>query len=218
MSRHPPGSNPGQAGLPVSMSSTQISTRRQWIAFARLLGPHLPTLPARLTPRTLTTTALDRSSSGWFAASPAGRGRPPDPHGPAPPSPFGARGPRSTAACRPRHPSCPTRAVRLRLRLRPGSRAPSRSSGRAERGSRSDRSTHTFPAGALLDANRNLLEETAVVQTGGERVFDSRSRAESHRILRPRYATALIRVRWRRGRAPGSIRPTSALTRRSARM
>jgi hypothetical protein len=69
MSRHPPGSNPGQAGLPVSMSSTQISTRRQWIAFARLLGPHLPTPPARLTPRTLTTTALDRSSSGWFAAS-----------------------------------------------------------------------------------------------------------------------------------------------------
>jgi hypothetical protein len=242
ISSHPPGSIPGWAGRPVSMSSIADFDTSSVDRFRSPSWPTPDTLTARLTPRTLTTTALDRSSSGWFAASPAGdRGGPPDPTARPPPSPMQHRinrsdllhrpplrvrgtpypstfaqktpvpdhptvrtGPdgalRAPFSCperrvrslgrllrvRPRHPSCPTRAVLLQ----PGSTAPSRSSGRAERGSRSERSTHTFPAGALLDANRNLLEEMAVVQTRGERVFDSRSRAGSRCILRPRYATA----------------------------
>jgi hypothetical protein len=68
--RHPPGSIPGRAGCPVLMSSIAVFDTS---SVDRSRSPSWPTpdaLTARLTPRTLTTTALDRSSSGWFAASP----------------------------------------------------------------------------------------------------------------------------------------------------
>jgi hypothetical protein len=70
ISRHPPGSIPGWAGHPVSMPSIAVFDTS---SVDRSRSPSWPTpdaLTARLTPRTLTTTALDRSSSGWFAASP----------------------------------------------------------------------------------------------------------------------------------------------------
>jgi hypothetical protein len=70
ISRHPPGSIPGWAGRPVSMSSIAVFDTSSVV---RSRSPSWPTpdaLTARLTPRTLTTTALDRSSSGWLAASP----------------------------------------------------------------------------------------------------------------------------------------------------
>ncbi len=46
-----------------------VSTRHQWIAHARLLGPHL-TRSKRAFSATLSTPALDRRTSRWFAASP----------------------------------------------------------------------------------------------------------------------------------------------------
>jgi hypothetical protein len=67
--------NPGWAGRPVSMSSIAAFDTSSVV---RSRSPSWPTpdaLTARLTPRTLTTAAVDRSSSGWFAASPAGRPR-----------------------------------------------------------------------------------------------------------------------------------------------
>jgi hypothetical protein len=70
ISRHPPGSIPDWAGRPVSMPSIAAFDTS---SVDRSRSPSWPTpdaLTARLTPRTLTTTALDRSSSGWFAASP----------------------------------------------------------------------------------------------------------------------------------------------------
>jgi hypothetical protein len=83
-SRRPPGSRPGWAGRPVSMPSrTAFDTS----SVDRSRSPSWPTpeaLTARLAPRTLTATALDRSNSGWFAASPC-RATADDhrPHGPA---------------------------------------------------------------------------------------------------------------------------------------
>jgi hypothetical protein len=46
-----------------------LSTRHQWFARARLRDPHLPRSTARLFPRRSPPSALDRGSSGWFAAS-----------------------------------------------------------------------------------------------------------------------------------------------------
>lgn len=46
-----------------------VSTRHQWIACARLLGPHLTRSP-RAFSATLSTPALNRRTSRWFAASP----------------------------------------------------------------------------------------------------------------------------------------------------
>jgi hypothetical protein len=89
ISRHPPGSIPGWAGRPVSMPSIAVFDTSSVV---RSRSPSWPTpdaLTARLSPRTLTTTALDRSSSGWFAASPR-RATADDhrPRRPAPPSPM----------------------------------------------------------------------------------------------------------------------------------
>jgi hypothetical protein len=79
---------PGWAGHPVSMSSNAAFDTS---SVDRSRSPSWPTpdaLTARLSPRTLTTTALDRSSSGRFAASPR-RAAAEDhqPIGLAPPSP-----------------------------------------------------------------------------------------------------------------------------------
>jgi len=60
---------PGRHTRPGFDVADSVSTRHQWIAFARLLGPHL-TRSRRAFSATLTTTALDRSSLRWFAASP----------------------------------------------------------------------------------------------------------------------------------------------------
>ena len=69
VSRHPPGSSRGTVTPPVSMSSEILSTRHQWFAYARLLGPHL-TRSRRAFSATLSTPALDRRTLRWFAASP----------------------------------------------------------------------------------------------------------------------------------------------------
>jgi hypothetical protein len=113
ISRHPPGSIPGWAGRPVSMPSIAVFDTS---SVDRSRSPSRPTpdaLTARLTPRTLTTTALDRSSSGWFAASPC-RATAEDhrPQGPAPPSPMQHRINQSDLLHRPplrvRGTPCPT--------------------------------------------------------------------------------------------------------------
>jgi hypothetical protein len=81
ISRLPPGSFPGSRFCPVSMSSCLPFDTS---SVDRLRSPSWP-IPAALTgatfPTTLTTTALDRSSSGWFATSPlqGGRGGTPAP-------------------------------------------------------------------------------------------------------------------------------------------
>jgi hypothetical protein len=65
-----------------------VSTRHQWIAHARLLGPHL-TRSKRAFSATLSTPALNRRTSRWFAASPCrttAEAHPPS--RPAPPSPM----------------------------------------------------------------------------------------------------------------------------------
>jgi hypothetical protein len=114
ISRHPPGSIPGWAGRPVSMSSIAVFDTS---SVDRSRSPSWPTpdaLTARLSPRTLTTTALDRSSSGWFAASPC-RATAEDhrPQGPAPPSPMQHRISQSDLLHRP--PLC-ARGTPCRLR------------------------------------------------------------------------------------------------------
>jgi hypothetical protein len=67
-----------------------FSTRPQWFALARLLGPHL-TRSRRAFSATLSTPTLDRRTPRWFAASPcratAEAHRPLDSR-PAPPSPM----------------------------------------------------------------------------------------------------------------------------------
>jgi hypothetical protein len=65
--RHPQ-THPGAPKHPRFRRHLCLSTRHQWFALARLLGSHLPR-SRRDFPPTLTTTALDRSSSRWFAAS-----------------------------------------------------------------------------------------------------------------------------------------------------
>jgi hypothetical protein len=72
--RTPPGQSTGTRQAhprapkhPRFRCHLNLSTRHQWFACARLRDPHLPA-QARLS-ATLTTTALDRSSSRWFAAS-----------------------------------------------------------------------------------------------------------------------------------------------------
>jgi hypothetical protein len=152
---------------------SQISTRRQWIAFARLLGPHLTRsrralLPGRSPPRLLTAAAR----GGLRPPLQGDRGRPPDPTArplhlrcstastgpifyidllsafgahptrlrsprrpPVPNHPTVRTGPDGALTApfscperrakflgrllrvRPRHPSCPTRAVRLPARF-----------------------------------------------------------------------------------------------------
>ena len=69
INRHPPDSSQSRKDSLVSMSPKLLTTLHQWFARARLRDPHLPRSKTRLFPTTLTTTALDRSSSGWFAAS-----------------------------------------------------------------------------------------------------------------------------------------------------
>jgi len=67
ISRHPPGSSQGSKASPVSMSPESFDTS----SVVRLRSPSCST-PAALKrdfSATLTTTALDRSSSRWFAAS-----------------------------------------------------------------------------------------------------------------------------------------------------
>jgi hypothetical protein len=73
--RTPPGqstgtrqAHPGAPKHPRFRCHLSLSTRLQWFACARLRDPHLPRSGAT-SPTTLTTTALDRGSSGWFAAS-----------------------------------------------------------------------------------------------------------------------------------------------------
>ena len=73
--RTPPGqstgtrqAHPGAPKHPRFRCQPSLTTRHQWFACARLRDPHLPR-SRRDFPPTLTTTALDRSSSGWFAAS-----------------------------------------------------------------------------------------------------------------------------------------------------
>ena len=92
--RTPPGqsagtrqAHPGDGSLPrFRCHLRMLSTRHQWIACARLLGPHL-TRSRRAFSATLSTSALDRRTLRWFAASPcraAAEDR--QPNGPAPPS------------------------------------------------------------------------------------------------------------------------------------
>jgi hypothetical protein len=127
ISRHPPGSIPGWAGRPVSMSSIAVFDTSSVVRSRSSSWPTPDALTARLTPRTLTTTALDRSSSGWFAASPcratAGDHRP---QGPAPPSPMQHRTKQSDLLHRPplcvRGTPCPTAFSQGR----PPSRSPDR--------------------------------------------------------------------------------------------
>src|SRR5512144_920105 len=60
---------PGDAPAPGFDVAYSLSTRHQWFTCVRLPGPHL-TRSRRALSATLTTTALDRSSLRWFAASP----------------------------------------------------------------------------------------------------------------------------------------------------
>ena len=71
--RYPPTS-PGEPHAPGFGVVLVISTRHQWIAFARLLGLYLTDWLSAFS-ATLSTSALDRRTSRWFAPSPAGRVR-----------------------------------------------------------------------------------------------------------------------------------------------
>src|SRR5437773_1504721 len=64
ISRHPSGSSRDSIEAPVSMS-LDLTTRRRWFTFVRLLGPYLPHL-VRLFPRRSPPRLIHRSSSGRF--------------------------------------------------------------------------------------------------------------------------------------------------------
>ena len=66
---YPPGSSRDTWSASVSMPSGSLSTRRQRIAFARLLGPPL-TRSRRAFSATLGTPALDRRTLRWFCGLP----------------------------------------------------------------------------------------------------------------------------------------------------
>ena len=61
---------PGQDPKPGFAIVSELSTRHQRIACARLPGSHLTRSQARLFPRRSARTALNRRTSGWFGASP----------------------------------------------------------------------------------------------------------------------------------------------------
>ena len=69
VSRLPPDLSRACRTSPVLTSSLNISTRHQWFTHVRLLDSHL-TRSRRAFSATLNTTALDRSTLRWFAASP----------------------------------------------------------------------------------------------------------------------------------------------------
>jgi len=79
---------PGQTGKPGSAVIQKLTTRHQWIACARLLGPYLTHSTARLFPQRSTPRLLTAAPCGGLRPPPAGRPRrttsPND--GPAPPS------------------------------------------------------------------------------------------------------------------------------------
>jgi hypothetical protein len=109
----------------------------------------------------------------------------------------GRTGPQSPISCRERRASpsvdCYVTGRGIHPALRElsgsaGSTASSRSCGRAECGSRSERSRH-LPCRVAARCQPEPVEEMAVVRTGAERVFDSEIRAGSRCLLRPRYAT-----------------------------
>jgi hypothetical protein len=70
VSRHPPGSSRAISASPVSMSSVGAFDTSTMDRSRSSSWPTPDALTARLFPRRSPPTALDRSSSGWFAASP----------------------------------------------------------------------------------------------------------------------------------------------------
>ena len=89
VSRHPPGSSRAISASPVSMSSVGAFDTSTMDRSRSSSWPTPDALTARLFPRRSPPTALDRSSSGWFAAFPyRTAAEDHQPHGPAPPSPM----------------------------------------------------------------------------------------------------------------------------------
>jgi hypothetical protein len=69
VSRRPPDSSQGNDSTPVLNVIDTLSTLHRWFAFARLHDPHL-TRSRRAFSATLSTPALDRRTSRWFAITP----------------------------------------------------------------------------------------------------------------------------------------------------